>query len=96
MRLRQAEVLRFVGVESKTAHRVWLVVSGRSQKTLAHIAWHSPWRQYVFVPESDTCWKPEHSREVADFVEKCNADHRRMLEHRRALEVAVASANAVR
>jgi len=47
---------------------VFAVLSGSHGDLLGKIAWHGPWRQYVFTPGSETIWSQGCLQEVEGIL----------------------------
>lgn len=45
-------------------------VSSKSSALLGYIAWHAPWRQYVFYPTRGTLFNRACLRDIARFCEE--------------------------
>ena len=52
-----------------TKTRKWFVISRENGATLGFIAWHPPWRRYVFAPEPETVFEERCLRDLADVIE---------------------------
>ena len=73
-------VRRFDPKHRKTP--IWRVENVRGA-CLGFVSWYGAWRQYVFEPSSGTRFHNGCLRDIADFVTKQNAAHRRKLARRR-------------
>ena len=52
----------------KTSH--WSVENKIDNEHLGFITWYSQWRQYCFMPDTNTIYSQGCLREVADFIKK--------------------------
>lgn len=59
----------------RTTHLVH-VVRITSRERLGEISWYGSWRQYVFVPDSNTIWSAGCLDEVQRYVTKMQTDWR--------------------
>ena len=58
--------LKFLEVARKPKTSVVGVFSVSQQCRLGTIAWHGPWRQYVFEPKPNTIWSAGCLRDVEE------------------------------
>ena len=58
----------FVKIEDKPKTSVWECRSRSSQALLGIVKWYSPWRQYCFLPESDTVFNVGCHKDINDFI----------------------------
>jgi hypothetical protein len=62
--------LRFEQIHRpKRVTMTWAVVSQSSSVKLGEIRWHSPWRQYVFFPSSETLFNIECMVTICDRIQ---------------------------
>jgi hypothetical protein len=54
---------------------LWDVASTVHGNVLGKIAWFSRWRQYCFLPFTDTVYSPDCLRDIADFCECKTMEH---------------------
>lgn len=62
--------LKFDLIRRKPKTMVYLVESLKSGDSLGEIAWHGPWRRYVFSPYNDTIFDAACLGEIKNFVDK--------------------------
>lgn len=65
-------------VECDNEGRKTRIVDVRSlhNYSLGQIRWHSPWRQYVFVPGNDTLYNTGCLEEITAKLQGMNSGHR--------------------
>lgn len=44
---------------------------------LGTVKWYAPWRKYCFVPADYTVFEQDCLRDIADFIERETAEHKR-------------------
>jgi hypothetical protein len=81
-----SEYIKFVDVPQIKSRRTRVedVVSVRHGYVLGTIRWYGFWRQYVFVPATDTVFNVGCLRAIIDHVLEMTAAHKRMLAERKA------------
>ena len=70
--------LTFNVIEEKPKTKVFEVVSKTDGAVLGHIAWHGPWRQYVFEPNISylTIWSEGCLKELIGFLERLKIERK--------------------
>jgi hypothetical protein len=63
-----------VGQKPKTS--VWNVKSTEDGFILGVVQWFARWRGYAFMPYGETVFEKVCLRDIADFVERKNAEHK--------------------
>jgi hypothetical protein len=63
--------------KTRSKTRVWCITNkSKEPEFVGHVAWGSTWRQYVFVPDDLTQFNNSCLRDLAAFLDVCNAGHR--------------------
>jgi hypothetical protein len=59
----------------------WIILNKKSDEPIGDIHWYGAWRQYsLFLPSCDsTVFNSECLKEIADFLNKLNRDHKKNL-----------------
>ena len=56
---------------------MWRVRNKKSMYSLCHIGWYKPWRRYaVMWTCPDAVFDAQCHRDIADFLDKVNAEHK--------------------
>ena len=74
-----AKYIRFVETAPKPKTRVWTVLAVDGNVPLGEVKWFGRWRGYAFFPGPELVFERTCLRDIADFIEKQNADHRASL-----------------
>jgi len=74
--------IHFVETEQKPKTSVWSCRNNGSSNQLGTVAWHGLWRRYCFFPEPITVFSADCMRDIVDFVEGKNAEHKGQKAHK--------------
>ena len=64
----QTKYLKFIVIRFKPKTMVIAVVSRSSDEELGRIEWYCAWRQYCFMPHSNTIWNNNCLVDVQNFI----------------------------
>lgn len=64
----QTQFLQFKVVEEKSKTKVIGVFSRSNDFRLGTIAWHGPWRKYVYSPDGPTIYDQGCLNDIADYL----------------------------
>lgn len=66
--IKQTKYLLFIIKEHKPKTKVVAVVNKKSTDEIGVIRWHSPWRQYCFLPHGNTIWNTGCLNDINDMI----------------------------
>jgi hypothetical protein len=75
--------IRFVEDTPKARTLTWRVVANDGNVLLGMIGWFGSWRGYAFFPLPDRVFERTCLRDIADFIEQRNVEHREGLRAKR-------------
>ena len=71
-----SKYLKFAFTRELPKTKVYLVIAKRSDDCLGTIKWFSRWRQYSFHPIGDSIFNPQCLKDICEFIEKLNREHK--------------------
>lgn len=74
--------IKFVLDKLLSANRktqVWIILTTDERYSLGYVKWYSNWRGYAFFPAAATIFEQKCLRQIIEFIEKANHDHREQL-----------------
>ena len=72
----ESKWLRFEEAQPNRKTKVWNVVAKDGGVSLGTISWFGRWRGYAFFPGAQLVFEKTCLRDIADFLERRNAEHR--------------------
>lgn len=72
----EGKYMRFELSGRKPRTLVWNVCSVTTSAKLGYVAWFGRWRNYAFFPDESLVFDKNCLREIADFIERKNQEHR--------------------
>jgi hypothetical protein len=57
--------------------KTWHIFSTHSGDLLGYVSWENGWRQYVARSSDNIIWSVGCLRQLADFIEQQNIDHKK-------------------
>ena len=54
----------------------WDILNKRSGISLGTVAWYAKWKRYVFEAEEGCIFDAQCHRDIADFLDRVNAEHK--------------------
>ena len=76
------EVKQWPDISRRKTHR-WAVLNREAGNLLGVISWYGAWRQYTYNPEPGTVYSAGCLRDIAEVIERKNADHKQQLKNAR-------------
>jgi len=71
--------LKYFEVEKKSKTQVYNVSNKETNVYLGEIKWYSQWRQYCFFPETNTLFSLSCIKDIEEFLDELNTEHKRKL-----------------
>lgn len=73
----EATHLFFIPGPDKPKTKTWYVMNKYDDIHLGWIGWFAKWRKYAFFPKPETVYEQVCLRDIAEFCERKNAEHKK-------------------
>lgn len=67
---------RLQQLQWKGKTKKYVIISNSDNTSLGEVKWFGRWRQYCFFPDADTVWNKECLKDIIDFTDRMNQEHR--------------------